>query len=280
MYWTDRMVQQGKVYLVGAGPGDPRLITVKGVDVVKASDTILYDALVAAEILAHARPEAEKIYVGKRGHVGQSAHQRRQIWIDNLMVDRARRGLTVCRLKGGDPCLFGRAGEEAEKLRRAGIEFEIVPGVTSALAVPAYAGIPVTDRRHASVLTIATGSEDNMKDGSSLDWTALAGMNGTLVFLMGVRTLPDIVRHLVAHGKEGSVPCAVIAWGCTPRQRTVTGTLATIVETADKMRIVSPAVLVMGEVVRLRESLAWFTEGNSDEHRADFVVQVNRSNLR
>jgi uroporphyrinogen III methyltransferase / synthase len=246
--------RSGKVYLVGAGPGDPGLLTLKAAEVLRRAQVVLYDALVSDAVVALASESCERIFVGKRG----SAHAMEQRGIERLMIDRARAGKTVVRLKGGDPFVFGRGGEEAQALHDAGISFEIVPGVSSALAVPAYAGIPVTDRRCAAAFTVLTGHEDPTKSGSTLDWTKLADPNRTLVILMGTGTLPDVARHLIEHGLAGTMPAAVIANGTLPSQQTVTGTLLTIADAARYAKIESPAIVVIGEVVRLRDRLQWF----------------------
>ena len=244
----------GLVSLVGAGPGDPGLITVVGLDRIRRADVIVYDRLVAPQLLGHASDEAELIYMGKIG--GEKSHD--QSAINSLLVEKAREGQRVVRLKGGDPFVFGRGGEEAESLRAAGIPFEIIPGVTSAVAVPAYAGIPVTQRGLASSFAIVTGHEDPDKDESSIDWDHLATGVDTLVLLMGTRSLPEIVDKLTGAGRSPDTPAAVITWGTTPKQRTVVGTLADIADAVDEAGITPPAITVVGDVVRLRDSLAWF----------------------
>ncbi len=248
------MSAQGRVYLVGAGPGDPGLITVAGLDRLRQADLIVYDRLVSPRLLEHARPNAELIFVGKEG----GGPQWSQGDINNLLVERARLGQAVVRLKGGDPFVFGRGGEEARALWDADVAFEVVPGVTSAVAVPAYAGIPITHRGVASSFAVLTGHEDPEKAESALNWDRLATAVDTLVVLMGTRTLPDIVEQLTAHGRAAETPTAVIQWGTTPSQRTVTGTLADIVARTQEAGLAAPAVVVVGEVVRLRETLSWF----------------------
>jgi uroporphyrinogen III methyltransferase / synthase len=243
----------GQVILVGAGPGDPGLITVRGVEALSQADVVLYDFLASSELLRHAPAHAERIYVGKRA----GAHAMRQQEINQLLVDLARQGKCVVRLKGGDPFLFGRGGEEGHAVAEAGIPFEVIPGVSSAIAAPAYAGIPVTHRGVASSLAIVTGHEDPAKAESSLDWDALSRME-TLVVLMGVGNLPRIVERLLALGRETTTPAALIEWGTLGRQRTVAGTLADIVERVAEAGLVSPAIIVVGDVVRLREELNWF----------------------
>jgi uroporphyrinogen III methyltransferase/synthase len=245
----------GKVYLIGAGPGDPGLVTLKGARCLREADVIVYDYLANPRLLSYAKPGAELIYAGKRGGEPEVTSQEE---IDRLLVERARAGRVVARLKGGDPFIFGRGGEEAEELARAGIPFEVVPGVTSAVAVPAYAGIPLTHRDYASAVAFLTGHEDPAKGETAIAWDRIATGIGTLVFLMGVGNLPGIVAQLIRHGQPAETPAAVIQWGTKPEQRTVTGTLGTIVSLAEARAVGPPAVLVVGEVVRLRERLQWF----------------------
>ncbi|MHC4480791.1 MAG: uroporphyrinogen-III C-methyltransferase [Planctomycetota bacterium] len=246
----------GKVWLVGAGPGDPGLITVAGLERLREADVILYDRLASPRLLEHARPDAELIFVGKVA--GKGAHDQGKI--DDLLVEKGLEGKRVVRLKGGDPFVFGRGGEEAEALRAAGVPFEVVPGVTSAAAVPAYAGIPVTHRGLASTFAVVTGHEDPGKDESAIGWGRLATAVDTLVLLMGVKTLPETVDRLIEGGRPADTPVAVIQSGTTPDQRTVTGTLADIVRRVREAGITPPAITVVGEVVRLRETLAWFED--------------------
>jgi uroporphyrinogen III methyltransferase/synthase len=242
------------VYLVGAGPGDPGLITAKGLAVLRRAQVVVYDQLASPELLQEAPPEAEIIYVGKKA----GAHAVPQEGINDLLVQKARAGLTVVRLKGGDPFVFGRGGEEAEELAAAGVPFEVIPGVTSAVAVPAYAGIPVTHRRHTTLVTFITGHEDPTKEASTIPWDNLGQNPGTLVFLMGVKNLAENCRRLIAAGRTPETPAAVIQAGTTPEQRTVTGTLADIAGRAREADIKPPAVLVVGSVVELRERLTWW----------------------
>ena len=251
----------GKVYLVGAGPGDPGLITVAGLERIRSANVIVYDRLVTPRLLEHARPDAELIYVGKQPDMGQGRRpdpSTDQDAINATLIETAREGRTVVRLKGGDPFVFGRGGEEAEALRNAGIQYEIIPGVTSAVAVPAYAGIPVTHRGVASSFAVITGHEDPAKEETAIDWAHLATAVDTLVFLMGVKNLADIVMHLIANGRSSETPVAVIQWGTTPEQRTVTGTLADIAGRVAEAGLTPPAITVVGEVVRLRETIQWF----------------------
>ena len=243
-----------KVYLVGAGPGDPGLLTLKGLECIRKADVVVYDRLAHPDILAQARPEAELIYVGK----APSAHTMKQEDISRLLVRRAEEGNTVVRLKGGDPYVFGRGGEEAEALAESGVEFEVVPGITSAVAVPAYAGIPVTHRTCCSALGIVTGHEDPAKPESRIKWDKIATGIDTLVFLMGVENLPNIVAELVNNGRDPSTPIALIRWGTRPEQETLVGTLEDIVERVHSTGFESPAVTVVGDVVGLREKLRWF----------------------
>ncbi|MEJ2091028.1 MAG: uroporphyrinogen-III C-methyltransferase [Syntrophobacterales bacterium] len=244
----------GKVYLVGAGPGDPGLMTVKGQKLLARADVIVYDQLASPELLHQARPGAEIIYVGKKA----GAHTLPQGGINELLVDRAKAGFMVVRLKGGDPFVFGRGGEEAEALAAAGVPFEVVPGVTSAVAVPAYAGIPVTHRDHTTLVTFVTGHEDPTKPESTIPWDNLGANPGTLVFLMGVKNLAENCRRLVQAGRPPDTPAAVIQSGTLPTQRTVSGTLADMADRAQEAGIQPPAILVVGGVAALRERLAWW----------------------
>lgn len=245
---------KGKVYLVGAGPGDPGLLTLRGKECLEQADVVLYDYLANPVLLAHAKDRAERVYVGRRGK-GKYPEQEA---INRLLIERANAGNVVVRLKGGDPFVFGRGGEEAEVLASAGIEFEVVPGVTAAVAAPAYAGIPVTHRTLASTLTIVTGHEDPEKPSTALDWSRLATSQGTVVFLMGMKNLSTIAATLIAEGRAGSTPVAIIRWGTRVSQQTVVGTLADIADKADAARMEPPTVIVVGEVVRLRPKLNWF----------------------
>ena len=246
--------KNGMVYLVGAGPGDPMLLTLRGKECLQQADVVLYDYLANPLLLAHVAPHAERIYVGRRGR----GRYQDQEAIIRLMIERARAGRIVVRLKGGDPFVFGRGGEEAEAVAAAGLPFEVVPGVTSAVAAPAYAGIPVTHRTLASTVTFVTGHEDPAKGAATLEWPRLAARQGTLVFLMGMKNLPTIVEHLLAEGKPGETPVALIRWGTRSDQRTVVGTLHTIVSQAQAAALEPPTIIVVGEVVRLREQLNWF----------------------
>ncbi|NLP23117.1 MAG: uroporphyrinogen-III C-methyltransferase [Syntrophomonadaceae bacterium] len=247
------MQKKGIVYLIGAGPGDPGLLTVKGLRILQKADVVIYDRLVGSALLSMARSDAEMIYVGKAsGH-----HALPQEEINQLLVEKASQGLLVARLKGGDPFLFGRGGEEAQFIRQHGLEFEIVPGVTSAIAVPAYAGIPVTHRDDTSSFAVITGHEKPGKKDSSIHWDHIATGIGTLVFLMGVENLPFICDNLIRHGRDAQTPIALIRWGTRPEQEVLTGTLDTIVELVKKHDFKPPAVIVVGEVVNLRQELSW-----------------------
>lgn len=247
-------MRKGKVYLVGAGPGDPGLLTIKGRECISRADVVVYDFLANPVFLSYARERAEVIYVGKQG----GHHTATQEEINKLIVERARRGETVVRLKGGDPFIFGRGGEEAEELVAAGVDYEVVPGITSAIAVPAYAGIPLTHRDHTATVAFITGHEDPTKEQSTIAWDKLATGAGTLVFLMGVGNLPAIAARLMEYGRGPQTPVAVIRRGTVAEQKTVVGTLATIAGAAETAGIKPPAIIVVGEVVGLREKLQWF----------------------
>jgi uroporphyrin-III C-methyltransferase len=246
---------RGKVFLVGAGPGDPELITVRGLKVLRQASVVLYDRLVHPQLLQEAPAEAKQLYVGKEEHL----HCVPQGQINHLLVAYAQRGECVVRLKGGDPFVFGRGGEEAEALAAAGVPFEIVPGVSSAIAVPAYAGIPLTHRRYASSFAVITGHEENGSE-TMHDWAKLATAVDTLVVLMGLKTLPHVVSQLIRHGCSSETPVALIRWGTRSEQETVTGTLSDIVQKARERKFSSPAVTIIGDVVTLRDRLRWFDE--------------------
>ncbi|OPX72874.1 MAG: Uroporphyrinogen-III C-methyltransferase [Methanoregulaceae archaeon PtaB.Bin152] len=237
----------GKVYLVGSGPGGLGLLTLRAREVIDQADVILYDQLPGEEVLATLPERAEKIDCGKFG----GKHTLEQDDIEALMVAKAREGKKVVRLKGGDPFLFGRGGEELEVMREHGIPVELVSGVTSALAVPGAVGIPLTHRKYASQVTILTGHEEPGKAESGLDWENLAGNPGTLVILMGVKNIPDITRSLVDHGKNPDTPVAIIERGLRPDQRVTVGTLRTIADIAKSRNVRPPAIIVIGDVVRL-----------------------------
>lgn len=240
--------------MIGAGPGDPGLITVKGLECVKKADVIIYDYLANERILDHRRPDAELIYVGKQG----SRHTLPQEDINALIIRKAKEGRIVARLKGGDPFIFGRGGEEAEDLVDSGIPFEVVPGVTAATAVPTYAGIPLTHREHTASVAFVTGHEDPTKPESKVHWDRIATGIGTLVFFMGMKNLQNIVDNLVSHGRSADTPVALIQWGTRTDQRVVTGTLKDIVLKVRQAQLGPPAIIVVGEVVKLREKLNWY----------------------
>ncbi|HEX4280180.1 MAG TPA: uroporphyrinogen-III C-methyltransferase [Solirubrobacteraceae bacterium] len=242
------------VYLVGAGPGDPGLLTAKALELIAAADVILYDRLIPSSALEGARADATLIYAGKEGG-GPSMPQAE---ISRLLVSHGTSGAAVVRLKGGDPFVFGRGGEEAEELRAAGVDFEVVPGVTAGVAGPAYAGIPVTHRDAASAVAFVTGHEDPSKPSSALDWGALAAFPGTLVFYMGVRQLPAIASELIAAGRDPNEPAAVVSRGTLPDQQVVSSTLRRIAELAADAEVRAPAVVVVGRVAGMRDALKWF----------------------
>ncbi len=244
----------GTVFLVGAGPGDPGLITLRAAELLGRADAVVYDYLANPAHLSLCRPAAEKIYVGKQA----GKHTLPQEQINDLLVKLARSGKDVVRLKGGDPFVFGRGGEEALSLAAAGVPFEVVCGVTAGVAVPAYAGIPVTHRDHNVAVTFITGHEDPTKDRTDLDWSALAWDKQTLCFFMGVGNLPRIAARLIEHGRDPNTPVAVIRQGTTPRQQTLTGTLADIAEKIEAAGLKPPAVIVVGTGVSLRDDLDWY----------------------
>lgn len=241
-------------YLVGAGPGDYKLITLKAVECLKKADVVIYDRLANKKLLDFAKEGSEFIYVGK----ASSCHALPQDQINKLIVKKAKEGKTVVRLKGGDPYLFGRGGEEAEELRQEGIPFEIVPGITSAISVPAYAGIPVTHRDFVSSVHIITGHERPEKNVSSVDYQVLAQLKGTLIFLMGLSNLSSICNNLIKFGKDPDTPVAVISKGTTPDQKKAVGTLATIEEIVQNIKLLPPSIIIVGEVVGLHDRLDWF----------------------
>src|SRR3990172_2954317 len=247
-------LKKGKVYLVGAGPGDPQLITLKGIEALTRADVVIYDYLANPRILDYAAEGAELIYAGKRG----KEHTLSQQQIIDLIISKAQENKTVVRLKGGDPFVFGRGGEEGEEIVEAGIALEIIPGITSAIAVPAYAGIPLTHRDYTSTVAIITGHEDPTKPSSQIEWDKVSTGIGTLVFLMGIENIPNIVQALVTHGRSPDTPTAVIRWGTTSNQKTVVGTLSDIALKVQEEGIRQPAILVVGEVIQLRDKLNWF----------------------
>lgn len=245
----------GEVYLVGAGPGDPELLTLRALKLMQRADVALYDHLVGDEVLALLPETTERIYVGKE----RANHTMRQEEINERLVRLAQEGRRVLRLKGGDPFVFGRGGEEIDTLAAHGIRFEVVPGITAALGVAAYAGIPLTHRDHAQACMFVTG---HLKDGTmDLDWTALARPRQTIVVYMGLTGLPALCERLVEHGLAASTPAAVVQHGTSRHQRVVTGTLATLAENALRAKLRAPTLIIVGSVVQLRERLNWFGAG-------------------
>jgi uroporphyrinogen III methyltransferase/synthase len=258
------MTVNGKVYLVGAGPGDSGLLTLRGAELLGGADVVVYDALVNPELLKLAPKTSEIIYGGKRAR----EHAIPQKGLNDLLIAKAREGKTVVRLKGGDPYVFGRGGEEAEKLADASIPFEVVPGVSSFVAVPNYAGVPLTHRDFCSRLTLITGHEDPTKEASSIDWPQVARTPGTKVIMMGTDRIGEIARTLVANGLPAETPVVMVRWGTTGRQQSIEGTLDTIAAVAAETKIGPPTVAVIGEVVKLRSKLNWF------EHRPLFGQRI------
>ena len=251
---TDRLRKTGKVALVGAGPGDEGLLTLRGREWLERADVVIYDYLANKRLLRFCRPETEFVYAGKKeGKVTLSQDQ-----INALLIEKAQLGEIVVRLKGGDPFIFGRGGEETEALTTAGIPFVVVPGVTSPIGVAAYAGIPLTHRDYSSTLSIITGSNEQGKEDAHIDWEKIASRSGTLIFLMGARKLKRITENLIKYGKDPNTPIAVIQWGTTSRQKTWTGTLNTIVDIAAKENIKPPALTIVGEVVNLKPHTDWY----------------------
>ncbi|MCM3003694.1 uroporphyrinogen-III C-methyltransferase [Priestia koreensis] len=250
---------KGHVYLVGAGPGDPKLITVYGLECIQKADVILYDRLISQELLTHAKEGAELIFCGKL----PGKHELIQEEIHALLVQKANEGKVVTRLKGGDPAVFGRVGEEAEVLKDNDIKYEIIPGVTSGIAAAAYAGIPVTHRDYGSSFAMVTGHGRASKGADHLNWDALANGIDTIAFYMGIGNLTYICQQMIAHGRSAHTPVAIIHWGTTTKQRTVTGTLLTIEEEVKKAAIIHPSIVLVGDVVNLREKLQWFEEAQT-----------------
>ena len=250
-----REVNKGIVYLVGAGPGDEDLITRKALQVLREADVVVYDSLASSSLLNEVRDDAELIFAGKRS----SHHFKKQYETNQLLIDLAKEGKNVVRLKGGDPYIFGRGGEEGQELRAAGVDFVVVPGVSSSYSVPAYCGIPVTHRDYASSFHVITGHEGSHKNGATvLDYGTLAREEGTLIFLMGLKNLPNIVQSLIENGKDPETPAGVLQEGTTARQKMAVGTLSTIVDVVKREGIKTPAITVVGDVVRLAEELSWY----------------------
>ncbi len=246
--------KKGIVYLVGAGPGDIGLLTVKGLRCLQKAEVVIYDFHLNAQILNSLSHKAELIYAGKRG----GHHTMTQDVINQAIVEKAKEGKVVCRLKGGDPFVFGRGGEEAQELAREGILFEVVPGVSSAVAAPAYAGIPLTHRLYSSSFAVIPGYEDTTKEESAINWAKLATGVGTLVFLMAVKNISELTRKLIEHGRAPDTPVAVVRWGTRPDQKTIVGTLKNIAALVREKDIRPPAVTVIGDVVNLRKELSWY----------------------
>lgn len=244
----------GKVYLVGAGPGDPKLITVRGVECIQEADVIAYDRLANPKLLEYAKKEAELIYVGKL----PDRHSWPQEEINNMLVAKAQEGKIVTRLKGGDPFVFGRGGEEAMVLAEHNIPFEVVPGITAGIGASAYAGIPVTQRGIASSFAVVAGHECPGKDQSSIRWDKIATAVDTVAFYLGIKNLPLICEQMIEHGRAPQTPVALIHWGTMPEQRTVVGTLETITDIARENKIENPSIILVGDVVSIREQIRWF----------------------
>lgn len=247
--------KQGKVYLVGAGPGDPGLITMRGRYLLEKAEVVVYDYLASRRLLRYVPADARFVYAGKRGG---AEHTHTQEEINQMLVDFAREGKIVVRLKGGDPFIFGRGGEEVETLARNDIAFEVVPGVTSATAAATYAGIPITHRDYTATVAFLTGHEDPTKQTSNIDWGKIATGIGTIVVYMGIKNLPVIVKNLMDHGRSPDTPVAVVRWASTPEQKSVVGTLATIADIVAEAGIKPPALIIIGEVVNLRNTIDWF----------------------
>lgn len=265
-------MKKGKVYLIGAGPGDIGLLTVKGMRCLQKADTVVYDFHLNAQILNYVNHDAEFIYAGKRG----GHHEMTQEQINQALLNKAKEGKLVCRLKGGDPFIFGRGGEEAEVLAAEGIEFEIIPGISSSVAAPAYAGIPITHRKYSSSFSVITGNEDLTKAESTIDWPKLVSGFDTLVFLMGVKNIEHIASKLIDNGKPSNTPAAVVRWGTRPDQKTVVGTLGDISSQVKEEHIRPPAVMVVGNVVKLRETLKWYENKPLFGHRVLITREYNR----
>ncbi len=257
--------QKGKVYLVGAGPGDPGLITLRGKFLLERAEVVIYDHLANVKLLAHAPASAELIYVGKKGGV---KHIIPQDGINQLLIEYGLAGKRVVRLKGGDPFIFGRGAEEIEELVKAGIDFEVVPGVTSATAAATYSGIPITHRDYTASVAFITGHEADGKEESNIAWDKLATGAGTIVVYMGIKNLPIITKKLIDNGRSPDTPVAVVRWASTPQQRSVVGTLATITEVVKAAKIAPPALIIVGEVVKLRKTIDWY------EHRPLFGKRI------
>lgn len=253
---SEKKATKGVAYLVGAGSGDPGLLTLRAKELLEKADLVIYDYLCNPRILQWVPAHAERIYAGKKA----KDHTLTQEQINQKLVERVRAGKTVVRLKGGDPFVFGRGGEEAQSLRAEGLDFEIVPGITSGIAAPAYAGIPVTHRDYSSTVTFITGHEDPTKPDSALDWKVLGALKGTRVFFMGVERLAQIASQLIANGTESTTPAALVRWGTWPKQESMVATVGTIAEEAEKRGFKAPAIFIVGEVVSLKKELSWFED--------------------
>jgi uroporphyrin-III C-methyltransferase len=270
--------QTGKVYLIGAGPGDPKLLTIKAAEAIAAADVIVYDYLVNPEILAHARRGAELIYAGKRAGEPSAT----QADINRILINQAHSGHIVARLKGGDPFIFGRGGEEAEALVDAGIAWEIIPGISAGVAAAAYAGIPLTHRGYASSVAFITGHDNPQKHRHAIDWSVAAKAAETLVIFMCAETIVKIARHLVVNGRPAHTPIAIIRWGTYAHQEVYSGTLADLVmndSELDAIKIEPPAIAVVGDVVSLREKLHWFGQRELEHSLHALAAQTMAVNV-
>lgn len=250
-------MKQGKVYIVGAGPGDPDLITVKGKKAIEIADVIFYDRLISKDLLTYAKADAELIYCGKK----PNDHAIPQDQLNQLLVETALAGKVVTRLKGGDPFIFGRGSEEAEQLAKHAIPFEIVPGISSGIAAPAYAGIPVTHRNVSNAFTVITGHDEGIEQ---TNWRLFAKENHTLIIYMGVKNIQKIVTHLITNGKPEQTPIAVIHWGTTNIQRYITSTLQSVVRDVASHKITNPAIIIIGDVVHFHDKINWFSQTNNE----------------
>jgi len=267
---------KGKVYLVGAGPGDAGLITLKGIRAIQEADCIVYDFHINPRLLTYAKRDAEFVYAGKRG----GHHEMTQNEINRVLIEKAKEGKTVCRLKGGDPFVFGRGGEEAEILAEEGIDFEIVPGISSVIAVPAYAGIPVTHRKVASAFTVITGNEDLSKQDRIFTHIRASNAPETMIFLMCVKNLETITEKLIQEGLNPETSSAIIRWGTRPEQKVITGTISEIAKLAKDYKITPPAILIIGDVVKLREKLNWYEKKPLHGHRILITRQLTEEFLK
>lgn len=266
---------KGKVYLVGAGPGDAGLVTLKGIRAIQQADCIVYDFHINPRLLTYAKEDAEFIYAGKRG----GHHEMTQEEINRVLVEKAKQGKVVCRLKGGDPFIFGRGGEEAEILAEEEIDFEVIPGVSSVVAVPAYAGIPITHRRIASAFTVITGNEDLSKQEKIFSHIRVSNASETMLFLMCVKNLNTITNKLIEEGVNPETPSAIIRWGTRPEQKVIEGRICEISELAKMQKITPPAILVVGDVVKLREKLLWYEKKPLYGHRILITRQLTEDYL-